>query len=344
MSAIATITTTTDTTSTNSTSTNSTSTNSTSTHTTSTNNVPATRTFTTESGWRDEVASLGRIVAVWAHPDDETYLAGGILAIAADLGANPVVVTATAGERGFDDETVWPFRRAVRTRQWEARAAMAILGVTDHRWLGYPDGDCANVNTADAAVRLAAILTEVQADTVLTFGADGMTGHPDHIAVSAWCDAAIDIVAADGGGAPRLLHAVSETGHHQRFAHLDAQLGVNMGDSAPPVWSTHDLAVFVQLPPALLDRKVAALRAMATQTSDIVRLLDLPTYAAWVSSEAFVDAPSQHHGVSAPAAAPTTRRAAAQAGTPRWPFGRVTHGATRPPVGRHTLLAHRELR
>jgi LmbE family N-acetylglucosaminyl deacetylase len=344
MSANTTITTSTDTTSTDTTSHGTTSHGTTSHGTTSNGTNTATRTFTTESGWRDEISSLGRIVAVWAHPDDETYLAGGILAIAADLGANPVVITATAGERGFDDETVWPFRRAVRTRQWEARAAMAILGVTDHRWLGYPDGDCANVQTADAAVRIAAILTEVQADTVLTFGADGMTGHPDHTAVSAWCDAAIDIVAAAGGRAPRLLHAVSETGHHHRFAHLDAQLGITMGDTAPTVRSTRDLPVFVQLPPALLDRKVAALRAMATQTSEIVRLLDLPTYAAWVSSEAFADAPSQQHNLTAPAATPTGRLAGATSGTPRFPSGKVPQLGTRPPLGRPTLLTHWELR
>ena len=58
------------------------------------------------------------------------------------------------------------------------------------RWLGYRDGECAAVGAAVAVDRLCEVIDDVGPDTVLTFGTDGITGHPDHQAVSAWATAA----------------------------------------------------------------------------------------------------------------------------------------------------------
>src|SRR5688572_29231575 len=103
----------------------------------------------------DDVGALGTILSLWAHPDDETYLAGGIMAIAAAQGQRVVCVSATAGERGTDDPVSWPPERLGRVRQWEASAAMAILGVADHRFLGLPDGGLAGLDP-DGPVRFLA--------------------------------------------------------------------------------------------------------------------------------------------------------------------------------------------
>ena len=59
-------------------------------------------------------------------------------------------------------------------------AALAILGVTEHHWLDYPDGGCAGVDQDEAVRRVAAVMEEVRPDTVLTSGPDGMSGHDDH--------------------------------------------------------------------------------------------------------------------------------------------------------------------
>ena len=82
-------------------------------------------------------AELGTILSVWAHPDDETYLAAGVMAAAADRGQRVVCVSATAGEHG----TVRSRRPghppgSGGVRRWEAAAAMAVLGVAEHRILG----------------------------------------------------------------------------------------------------------------------------------------------------------------------------------------------------------------
>ena len=134
-------------------------------------------------------AGLGTILSVWAHPDDETYLAGGVMAAAADRGQRVVCVSATAGEHGTSDPQTWPPARLGQLRRWEAAAAMAVLGVSEHRFLGLPDGGLVD-HEAEGRAAIGRLLDEVEPDTILTFGPDGMTFHPDHIAVSRWTTAA----------------------------------------------------------------------------------------------------------------------------------------------------------
>ena len=90
------------------------------------------------------------MLSIWAHPDDETYLAGGVMAAAAARGQRVVCVSATAGECGTDDPVTWPPERLGRVRRWEAAAAMAVLGVREHRIIGLPDG---RLTECDAAGR-----------------------------------------------------------------------------------------------------------------------------------------------------------------------------------------------
>src|SRR5262249_35584964 len=68
----------------------------------------------------------------------------------------------------------------------EASAAMAVLGVTDHRFLDLPDGGLADLDPAEPVGRIAALITEVRPDTILTFGPDGVTFHPDPQTVPSW--------------------------------------------------------------------------------------------------------------------------------------------------------------
>ena len=87
-----------------------------------------------------EVAELGTILGVWAHPDDEAYLSGGLMAMARDAGSRVVCVTATRGELGTPDPVMWPPERLAAERTGELARSLEILGVTEHHWLGYADG------------------------------------------------------------------------------------------------------------------------------------------------------------------------------------------------------------
>lgn len=231
------------------------------------------------------IQSLGTILGVWAHPDDETYLSAGLMAAAAQNGQQVVVVSATAGEHGTDDPISWPPERLASVRRWEAAAAMSVLGVQDHRWLGLGDGTLADHRPEDGAERIAEIIVDVDPDTIVTFGPDGMTGHPDHRTISSWVTEA----HRSTGGRARILHATEDEAHAARFAALYERFDPAVEAGGPSITATSDLAVDLRLSGAALDRKLVALRAMATQTFPVIEAFGAEEYAAWVAQEAFVE-------------------------------------------------------
>ena len=232
-----------------------------------------------------DIAALGTILSVWAHPDDETYLAAGVMAAARAGGRRVVCVSATAGELGTDDPEQWPPDRLGRVRSWEAAAAMAVLGVDDHRFLGLPDGGLVD-HEEEGRAAIGRLLDEVRPDTVLTFGADGSTYHPDHIAVHRWVTAAWE----ERGRPGRLLYAATTVDHLAAFADLYEEWDVYMSDERPTGVREEDLAVHLRLDGVDLDRKLTALRAMSTQTSEVMQAVDAALFAAEVCEEAFVEA------------------------------------------------------
>jgi LmbE family N-acetylglucosaminyl deacetylase len=233
-----------------------------------------------------DVARLGTIASIWAHPDDETFLAGGIMAAAVANGQRVVCVSATAGERGTDNPQVWPPERLGAVRRFEAAAAMAILGVTDHRWLGHPDGGLADLDPTGPVAQLADILTEVRPDTILTFGPDGGTFHPDHQTVSAWVRQAWQHAGRRG----RVLHSTSTEEHMRTWGDRYEQWGVFMTDERPTGVPADKLAVHIRLSGVDLDRKITALCAMYTQIAPSIQLLGEDDFRAANADEAFVEA------------------------------------------------------
>jgi LmbE family N-acetylglucosaminyl deacetylase len=241
------------------------------------------------------VAGLGTILSIWAHPDDETYLAGGVMAEARDLGQRVVCVSASVGEHGTDDAETWPPERLGRVRRWEAAAAMAVLGVDEHHILGLPDGELPDHD--DAGQTWARdLITSVEPDTILTFGADGMTFHPDHRAVHRW----VTTVWDELGRPARLLYATSSVDQLDRFRDRLEAWGIYMTDERPVGTPADEVALHVHLSEDGLDRKIAALRTMASQTGGASVELGAE-YAEMVANEWFVEAPSARAGVEPPA-------------------------------------------
>jgi LmbE family N-acetylglucosaminyl deacetylase len=233
----------------------------------------------------DAVADLGTILGVWAHPDDEAYLSAGLMALARDNGQRVVVVTATLGELGTSDPETWAPHRLGPLRREEMAASMAVLGVHEHHWLGLPDGECAAVPLDAGARRIGAFLREVRPDTVVTFGPDGMTGHPDHRAVSAWTAAAWQAAGRQG----RLLQATVTPEFHLEWGSLNDEIGMWMDDGPRPCTPRAALAVELDCAGELLERKLAALRAHDSQTAPLIAALGADTYRAWCAAEWFVD-------------------------------------------------------
>ncbi len=211
---------------------------------------------------------LGTVLMIWAHPDDETYLAGGVSALLTDAGHRVACITATRGEAGGDGHT----------RTVELEDALEVLGVSEHYWFDYPDGGCADVDAVEAVSRIRSLIDEVKPDTVLTFGPDGFTGHPDHQTVSAWTDSALE------GYDALLLHPVKR--HKVMDQGLDEEFGVfELG--RPRVCADDELALLFELTGATLDRKVEALLLQESQTGALVEAVGIERFRTWVSCEAF---------------------------------------------------------
>lgn len=251
----------------------------------------------------DAVRKLGTVLGVWAHPDDEMYLSAGLMAIARDNGQRVVCVTATKGEHGTPDPQRWPPERLAPVRAWELRASLAVLGVTEHRFLGLPDGGCADQSPDGVVDRLAEVMEEVRPDTVITFGPDGFTGHSDHQMVSRWTTAARALAAGDA----RLLFATTTREFLEQWRSVYDSLDVFLAEGVPGCTPADDLSLHLRLDGHLADRKLVALRAQATQTAALVSTLGEDTMRDWCSVESFVDAESVASGRTWGSWRPATR-------------------------------------
>ncbi len=232
--------------------------------------------------------AIRRLLAVHAHPDDESITMGGTLARYCAAGDGVTLVTATLGEEGevIGDElqglTSARGDQLGGYRYTELRTAAAALGLTDWRLLGGPGAfrDSGMAGTPSAAhprafaraarggpdharaVReLAEVLDEVRPDVVLTYDADGGYGHPDHIAAH---DVA---VAAASSRVRRVLAAVRPP---QAVADALAAMVVPAGyRSAAPgdlgYLAPADAVVVAEPVAPWVDRRRSAMAAHATQ-------------------------------------------------------------------------------
>lgn len=134
------------------------------------------------------------LLAVLAHPDDESFGMGGTLAYYVSRGADVYLVCATRGEAGtVDAEHMQGVESIAELREGELRCAAQHLGLKDVFFLGYRDSGMpgsvdnghpeAQVNhpVEEVAVRVLRHIRELQPDVVLTFDPIGGYRHPDHI-------------------------------------------------------------------------------------------------------------------------------------------------------------------
>lgn len=132
-----------------------------------------------------------RVLGIFAHPDDETLCAGGTLAKYASAGAEVRVVSLTKGGAGqIRDAGVATRATLTAVREKEFHAAGKHLGLTESRCLDYVDGELSDIDAQALVELVAQLLDELGPDVVITFGPDGFSGHPDHVAVGAAVTAA----------------------------------------------------------------------------------------------------------------------------------------------------------
>jgi LmbE family N-acetylglucosaminyl deacetylase len=183
-------------------------------------------------------------MVVHAHPDDEVFSTGGILAKYAAAGDRVVVVYATNGEEGeMHDPARDPadtMTRLGEIRQQEAREACALLGVTDIVFLGYHDSGMrdsdANKNPAafmnvpldQAAGRLMDIMRETQPQVVVTYDEEGGYGHPDHVMTNRMTVAAFERAQGEPWAPQKLYYPAGSREAFRRYAEDLKRLGLKI--------------------------------------------------------------------------------------------------------------------
>ena len=171
----------------------------------------------------------------------------------------------------------------------ELTASVAELGVTDVRYLGLADGECHLADDDVMTRRILEVIEETRPEAVITFGPDGITGHPDHRAVSRWTTAAWN----RSDRAADLLYAAMTEEFMDRNDELHRRLGLFAEYGAPPQPLPRSaVALGCTLNPDELERKRTALARHASQTTALATAVGEDAYHHWWRDETFRKGPA----------------------------------------------------
>ena len=145
------------------------------------------------------------LLAVFAHPDDETIVGPLLARYAREPGTRVHLLSVTSGDQGVTPFAKIPAgKELAAARNKELTCACEALGVQAPILLGMPDGGLASVRVlAETTARIQKVVAEVRPDAIVTWGPDGGYGHPDHRLVSA----TITQIVQAGGTTRRLYYA-----------------------------------------------------------------------------------------------------------------------------------------
>ena len=252
------------------------------------------------------------LLAIFAHPDDETFGAGGAMALAAAGGVPTWIVCATDGDLGGEEGAR---ELDPELRRGELRCAMGALGVGEPVFLGYgdsgmegwpkPAGCLALADAEEVVGRLVDVIRELRPATIVTFDPGGIYGHPDHVTISARATEAFRRAAAEPGGPSTLYHQALSRSDLGGWAEMQAQWAALRGEdpAEPKEPSADDLLQqqrFVELARpdedfttevdvrAVLDRKLAAFVCHASQVREDWAAAPREMLEAWLGRETFI--------------------------------------------------------
>jgi len=133
-----------------------------------------------------------KLLAVFAHPDDEAFGPAGTLSRYASTGHEVRLVTLTRGEAGRLGPAEHLTRRELaRLRSDELRCSARALRVASLRIHALPDGKLAELPAEDGLKIIRSEIGRYHPDALITFHSAGISGHPDHRTVARWCYQAV---------------------------------------------------------------------------------------------------------------------------------------------------------
>lgn len=226
------------------------------------------------------------LLFVLAHPDDESFGSGGLITWLREQGYRVGLVCATRGESGqISDPSLGTPETLGAVRERELRTAMAVAGVEPVRLLPYRDSgmdgspendDPRSLVQAPREAVLADVIFQIRdlkPAVVVTFGPDGIYGHPDHIKIGDIATEAVHLAAGDAYpflGEPwrvgHLYHSAvaredlieSASGPHGPIAGLPLDLVATMGTPRAEITHVFDIRPYIE-------GKLRLMRPHATQ-------------------------------------------------------------------------------
>ena len=236
-----------------------------------------------------------RLLALFAHPDDEAFPVGGALAAHAARGVEIRLVTATSGEEGEIRQEGAATRETLGSiRRIELSCAVQALGLASHRVLDYRDSGMAgseaneypnayiNVPDEEMVEQLVEEIRRFRPQVVLTFASGGLYGHPDHIAISRQTTEAVRR-SADADALPgqlanglepyapaRLFYSARPQGFRMEWALALRNAGIDFPLPSPERAQEGTPAKEIHLRMEIdlhLERKMACIRCHGTQVA-----------------------------------------------------------------------------
>jgi LmbE family N-acetylglucosaminyl deacetylase len=233
------------------------------------------------------------LLAIFPHPDDESYGAGGLMALAAEAG-NPVwVLCLTNGDQGGTpgktgvDHSIDP-----QIRMDELRCACRAMGIEEPVFLGYgdsgmegwgaPEGSLARADEEEVVGRIVEVIERLRPAVIVTFDPGGVYGHPDHVTCSARATEAYRRAAPRPGGPAALYHQAmsrSAVAAMQEAMAMERRMS-GQPEAEPSEDDLRQQEAFVRLARpdeevttrvdirAVIDRKLAALSCHESQMGD----------------------------------------------------------------------------
>ena len=205
------------------------------------------------------------LMAVIAHPDDESMGTGGLILRHTRNEVMVHVICATRGEQGWGGRPPGARREdlaQIRTAEMEAAAAALALGGVE-LW-DYPDGGVDRADHAEITQRIWEAMSTVRPAAVFGWGPEGGYGHPDHIAIGSCTDAAV--AAMPEGDRPGLYHVAVDARLDEFYRETIALDGMD-GRALPDVVAS-DVDVVVELSPDDIQMKLRAIDCHQSHLED----------------------------------------------------------------------------
>lgn len=145
------------------------------------------------------------LLAIFAHPDDESYTTAGTLATYAAQGVEVHLISATKGEAGTISDPKLAYRDVLgAVREEELRQSCRTMGIHQPHFLGYRDSGmagssdnrdphCLNMARPNEVIeKVVYLIRLLRPDVIVTHDQEDVYGHPDHVAMSRYAEAAFE--------------------------------------------------------------------------------------------------------------------------------------------------------